>query len=81
MDEEVKIKREKLKKMAEKLAVNEINVNDNNFEKEVIERSKSIPVLVDFWAAWCQPCLFLGSVLEKLVKAYNGKFVLILDRI
>ena len=54
----------------------EIEVNDNNFEKEVIEKSKSVPVAVDFWAEWCMPCKSLGPVLEKLTKEFNGKFIL-----
>ncbi|MDP6670407.1 MAG: thioredoxin [archaeon] len=54
----------------------EVNVNDSNFEKEVIEKSNEIPVLVDFWAGWCMPCLMLKPILEKIAKEYDGKFVL-----
>lgn len=53
-----------------------IEVNDNNFYVDVIEKSKEIPVLVDFWAPWCQPCLILGPVLEKLEREYRGEFIL-----
>jgi len=53
----------------------EINVTDENFEKEVIEKSKTTPVLVDFWASWCGPCQMLGPTLEKIATAYDGKLV------
>lgn len=54
----------------------EIEVNDNNFNENVIEKSKEVPVVVDFWAQWCAPCLILKPVLEKLAKEFDGKFIL-----
>lgn len=54
----------------------EITVNDNNFEKEVIEKSKEIAVVVDYWAPWCAPCLTLGPIIERLIKEHQGKFIL-----
>lgn len=54
----------------------EIKVDGNNFEKEVIDKSKEIPVVVDFWATWCMPCLTLGPILEKLAEEYQEKFIL-----
>jgi len=76
-----KIKAEKLRKMQEQMQQSEvkkleIKVNDENFEKEVIKKSFSVPVVVDFWATWCMPCLTLSPILEKLAKKFNGKFVL-----
>ena len=54
----------------------EIDVNDANFQIEVIEKSKTTPVLVDFWAEWCGPCVSLKPILEKIAKEYDGKFIL-----
>ena len=54
----------------------EIDVTDENFEAEVIEKSKATPVLVDFWASWCGPCMTLKPVLEKIATEYGDKIVL-----
>ena len=54
----------------------EIEVTDENFQTEVIEKSKTTPVLVDFWATWCGPCMMLKPTLETLAKEFNGKFIL-----
>lgn len=71
------IKRRKLKEMMNKSSKKvKIEVNDNNFQEKVIKRSEDIPVLVDFWAPWCEPCKVLSPKLEEIAEDYNGKFVL-----
>jgi putative thioredoxin len=53
-----------------------IDVTDATFPTEVVERSKSVPVVVDLWAEWCGPCKQLGPILEKVIAETQGKVVL-----
>jgi thioredoxin 1 len=48
-----------------------LHFTDNDFKKEVLE--SDLPVLVDFWAAWCKPCKIIAPIVEELAKEYKGK--------
>ena len=60
--------------MAEGALAHDVSVE--SFAQEVIEASKTQPIVVDFWAPWCGPCRMLGPVLDRVVAAYAGKVVL-----
>ena len=54
-----------------------IDATLSTFERDVIESSMEVPVLVDFWAPWCGPCKVLGPLLERLEREYGGRFKLV----
>lgn len=53
-----------------------IDVTEQSFQTDVLERSLQVPVVVDLWATWCEPCKQLSPVLERLAEAGNGSWIL-----
>ena len=53
-----------------------MDITDATFQAEVIDRSRQVPVVVDLWAEWCEPCKSLGPILEKVVGETDGRVVL-----
>ncbi len=62
--------------MASPAGPHTIDVTTQNFEQEVLLKSQQVPVVVDFWAPWCEPCRQLAPLLHKLAEEFRGRFVL-----
>ncbi len=59
------------------LQITMVDATDATFEADVIERSKTVPVVVDLWAEWCEPCKQLGPILEKVIAETDGEVELV----
>jgi thioredoxin 1 len=55
------------------MADNVNSVTDSTFQAEVIDASNTQPVMVDFWAEWCRPCLMLAPTVAEIAQTYTGK--------
>jgi putative thioredoxin len=62
--------------MADHSSDHSYDVSVADFDEKVLAASQGVPVIVDFWAPWCQPCRILKPILEKLAAEFGGKFIL-----